>query len=295
MNAWELALKAYIQKNLRKTHSIFLEDGKTISLSKALTYVNEDINKSKKNKFTAIQENLFSIEEYRNQIAHFYCSDIEPCIFSLVARCALNFVQFIKEFFGKDIINDEGLFIMPIGFKLPFNPEEFFSTKSTAYSASKETKAFLDKIIKQITTLKDNGIEDSIVLGFDVYLNNVKKPNNSDLLVQISKEPDIPKINLEKKVTLTDDPNAQKVSLTDEELRKLFPLTYKNVLSWCKENISNFKQAKKFNDIMKKVKDNKSLRYERKLDPYSAKTPVQNFYSNLVLEYIKKEYEEKTV
>jgi hypothetical protein len=58
--------------------------------------VNEDVNTSKPRSFTAIKENLYMIEVYRNKSAHFYNEALEPQIFMLVARAALNYVEFIK-------------------------------------------------------------------------------------------------------------------------------------------------------------------------------------------------------
>ena len=46
MNAWELALKAYVKKNI-KNRSIFTEDGHTITIEKALSYTTEHINSKK--------------------------------------------------------------------------------------------------------------------------------------------------------------------------------------------------------------------------------------------------------
>lgn len=60
-NAWELILKAFIRKYI-KNRSIFENDGRTISFSKAVTYVNESLNRQKANSFTAIKENLSLIE-----------------------------------------------------------------------------------------------------------------------------------------------------------------------------------------------------------------------------------------
>ena len=103
MNAWELALKAYVRKHI-KTRSIFTEDGHTISADKALDYVTEHINNIKPKSFTAVRLNIEEIEKYRNSITHFYCEELEPYIFMLVARSALNYVDFIKEHFSKDIM-----------------------------------------------------------------------------------------------------------------------------------------------------------------------------------------------
>lgn len=74
MNAWELALKAYIKKHI-KTRSIFTTDGHTISADKALEYVAEHRNTVKSNSFTAIRKNIEEIQKYRNGITHFYSSN----------------------------------------------------------------------------------------------------------------------------------------------------------------------------------------------------------------------------
>ena len=85
------------------------------------------------------------IENYRNHVTHFYCEELEPYIFMLVARSVLNYVDFIKLYFGKDIMTDEGLFIMPLGFKLPFRPEDFLSNNVARYASSEETKKFINR------------------------------------------------------------------------------------------------------------------------------------------------------
>ena len=65
MNAWELALKAYVKKYLKKK-TIWANKEHTISFDKALGYVTEHINSLKKGGFISVQENLFLIESYRN-------------------------------------------------------------------------------------------------------------------------------------------------------------------------------------------------------------------------------------
>lgn len=106
MNAWELALKAYVKKYIKR-RSIFTKDGHTISADKALDYVNEHINSIRANSFTTIKKNIEEIQKYRNNIAHYYCEDLEPYIFMLVARSALNYVDFMKMHFSKDIMECE--------------------------------------------------------------------------------------------------------------------------------------------------------------------------------------------
>ena len=292
-NAWELILKAFIRKYI-KNRSIFENDGRTISFSKAVTYVNESLNRQKANSFTAIKENLSLIEEYRNNIAHFYRESLEPQVFMLLARCALNYVEFVKEYFGKDIIDKEGLFIMPLGFKLPFKPQDFLSKKAVSSVYSEEAKKFIEKIIKVVQDLKDQNIEESVVLGFSVYMESVKKISNSDLLVAITSldEADAKFVKVSK-FQLVNDPNAQKVYLSDEEIINKYPLTYNDVFVKCKEQIPGFKQNNEFYDIMRKLKQNPTFSYQRKLNPISKKTSTTFLYSEKIIDEIKKEYNQR--
>lgn len=290
MNAWELALKAYVKKYI-KARSIFTDDNHTISANTALDYVTEHRNAIKSNSFTAIRKNIEEIEKYRNGITHFYCEQLEPYIFMLVARSALNYVDFMKTQFTKDIMEDEGLFIMPLGFKLPFRPEDFLSNKWAKYAASEESKAFIQDIVNVISNLKDEGIEDSIVLGFDIYFESVKKASNSDILAAITTidgaEATFSKVT---NARFTNDPNAQVYNLSDQEFRTTWKYTHANVINWCKDNIEDFKQGTSFNEIKKALKDDANCVYTRRLDSNSSKSATKDFYTDLALRRIKEEY-----
>lgn len=80
MNAWELVLKAYIKKFIKKK-SIYTKDGHTISIDKAIGYVEEYINSTEPKAFTVVKENLLLIEQYRNNIVHYYNEQLEPYYF----------------------------------------------------------------------------------------------------------------------------------------------------------------------------------------------------------------------
>ncbi len=291
MNAWELALKAYIKKYI-KNRSVFTGDGHTISADKALDYVAEHYNAIKSNSFTATRKNIEEVQKYRNGISHFYCEQIEPYIFMLVARSALNYVNFMKTQFDKDIMEDEGLFIMPLGFKLPFHPEDFLSNIASKYTASEESRAFIQDIVDVIRNLKDEGIEDSIVLGFDIYFESVKKANNSDILAAITTiEGADATFSKVTNARFSRDPNAQVFSMSDDEFRVIWKHTHADLLAWCKANIKDFKQGALFNTLKKKLRDDINFTYTRRLDSKSSKSPSKVFYNDLALEHIKEEYE----
>ncbi len=201
----------------------------------------------------------------------------------------------MKNQFAKDIMEDEGLFIMPLGFKLPFRPEDFLSNKVAKYVASKESKDFIQDIVDVIRNLKDEGIEDSIVLGFDIYFESVKKASNSDILAAITTidgaDATFAKIT---NARFSKDPNAQVFNMSDEEFRKIWKYTHADILYWCKENIPEFKQGTLFNNLKKKLKDDINCAYTRKLDSKSSKSPSKDFYTDLALERIKQEYEKNS-
>ncbi len=290
INAWELALKSFIRKYI-KNRNIFTTDGHTITLDKALSYVNEKINTEKNKKFIAIKENIESIEEYRNNITHFYNEELEPYIFMLVAKSALNYVEFLKEYFNKDIMSEEGLFILPLGFKLPFKPEEFLSNKAATSLQTEEAKNFMYNIVKKINNLKNEGIEDSIVLGFSLYMESIKKCDNSDLIAAITSIDDADiKLGQRKKVKIVNDQDAPIMQLSDEEIIYTYPLTYGDVWKSCKLRIVGFKKGEKFNSIMKEIKNNPKFCYERKANPKSERSARTYLYSNNVIEEIEKMY-----
>lgn len=291
MNAWELILKCFVRKYI-KTKSIYTNDGHTISIDKAIDYTDEFINKKEPKSFKAIKENLFLIEVYRNNIVHYYNEQLEPYIFMLTAKAALNYVDFLKKYFSKDILADDGLFILPLGFKLPFKPEDFLTKKATDYISSKESKEFISSMVRVITNLSDEGVEDTIVIGFDIYLENVKRMKNSDLLVAITSQ-DAADTNFAKvnKVQLSDDPNAQKVNLSDDEIVEIYPYTYKEVCERCRAEIHDFKKGEKFNLIMKSLKGNNAFAFTRKLNPQNAKSPKTVLYSPDIIVEIKHQYE----
>ena len=291
VNAWELALKAYIKKYL-KHRSIYTDDGYTISLDKALSYVNEHFNSIETNSFTAIKKNIEEIEKYRNSITHFYCEQLEPYIFMLVARSALNYVDFMKKQFSKDVMVEEGLFIMPLGFKLPFKPEDFLTNKVAKYAASEEAKAFINDIVSETRSLQEAGIEDSIVLGFNIYFESVKKATNSDILAAITTidEADAT-FSKVTNVRLSDDPNAQIVSMSDQEFRNIWKYTHADVVCLCRERIPGFKQGKLFNLCKKRIRDDIKCVYTRHLDSKNEKSSSQDFYTEIAITRIQDYYE----
>ncbi len=290
INAWELCLKCFIRKYV-KDKTIFTETKHTITLDKSLIYVDEYFNKIKDDSFKSIKKNIEEIELYRNEIMHFYSEKLEPYIFMLVAKAATNYVEFVKTFFDRDIMNVDGLFILPLGFKLPFKPEEFLTKKSIDNALTKESKYFIQTIVKSINELKSEGIEDSIVLGFDIYFESVKKSSNSDLIAAITKIEDADATFTKvTHVRLSSDPSAQVMNMSDEEFRNVWKYTHKEIVEICRNQIQNFKQNAKFNEIMKNLEKDIKCVYRRRLDIKNPKSASKPFYTEIAILKIKEAY-----
>lgn len=285
INAWELALKAYVYKFINKK-SIYEKDRKhTISFSKSLILVRDDINKNKKNnQYKAVFENLDLLNDYRCSNVHFIESSLDPIIFMLISKAVLNYDQFLRDFFKKDITKDDNLIILPVGFRLPFNPVEYLMR-----DYGQVHNDFVNNVIETVRELQKENVKDSIVIGVDVYTASVKKIENADIVAAIDN--DKGSITIARRVQLTNDPNAPAVRMETP----LLPLTYKDVQAKIKEKRKDIKFGKIFNRIMKNIKQNPSMCQTRYLDPKIKSGTKKDFYSEDAIDTIINIYDEEVL
>ena len=81
--------------------------------------------------------------------------------------------------------------------------------------------------------------------------------------------------------------------MTEEDIRKRFPLTYDEVRLQAKEKYSDFKQNKDFNKLMRKIKTNDKLYHERKLEPENPKSLKKPWYSSNIWQVLDEYYTRK--
>src|ERR1700690_1799047 len=72
VNAWELALKAYIAKKVKSVRLI-KKDGTAKPFVECIACVSSELGKT----FDPIRYNLEILYDYRNNIAHFYSEDMD--------------------------------------------------------------------------------------------------------------------------------------------------------------------------------------------------------------------------
>lgn len=281
INAWELALKAYVYKYIGKKQ-IYEKDGvHTKSFSKVLILTRDNINKDEKNKkFQAVYDNLNRLSDYRNSKVHFIDGKLDPVVFMLISKAVLNYDGFVKKYFNKDVTKDDNLIILPVGMKLPFDPIDYLKQ-----DYGKAHNEFVNRVVQSIRELNANGIQESIVVGFDVYADRVRDAKNADLIAALDNSPDA--IPLRKSIQVTDDPKAPAFRVEPD----LPPLRYKDLCTRAKEIMPSIRRNNVFYKALKKVKADPKLCRTRYLYPYKKAGPKTSFYALEAPDALVAEYE----
>ena len=95
------------------------------------------------------------------------------------------------------------------------------------------------------------------------------------------------------KVQLSSDPDAVKVTLSEQDIREKYPWDYRELIRRMKERYTDFKQDEKFHGIRKPLLGDDKFTRSRFLDPANPKSPKKDFYNANVLQIFDKQYTRK--
>lgn len=283
VNAWELLLKARIFKlgNFRIN---------TIFCYKA--YVNKSGEKSTKKKvldrnrcgnpktisiFDALQrldsknqipqnlkDNIETLIEFRDNAIHFVnMSNLSKPIQELGFACIKNYVLILKHWHIKRDLNKYNLYLMPLAYV-----ENRLEVEA---AQTLEGQNFI-KLVKQKLSQEKTDEEYGIAIKIDLRF----QKGNSFGAAEVRF-----------------DKNGIPINLTDEDFRKRYPLTYVEVTNKARTRYSDFKQNKRFNEIMSQIKENEKLFYERRLDNQNPKSQKKGFYSSNIWKELDEKYTKK--
>lgn len=279
VNAWELLLKAiYLRQNHYKKYSLYelvpkkKKDGtsskkkvpalnrasnpKTLSIEKVI-----ELLKPSKIADCNLFENIYALIELRDNAIHFINTEpITIQIQELGFATIKNYLTFIKN-------NDIDIDFSKYNFYLM--PLAYVDSKIEAEAAlTEETKNYVN-LIKRSIERKDEGDDYDIAISIDI---NFKKGSSFDAL------------------GFKYDENGVPVMIREEDIKKRFPLSYKDIWTKCMIRYSDFKKNNRFNEIMKRIQANAKLTHTRKLDADNPKTVKQMFYSTNIWKELDKEY-----
>lgn len=95
------------------------------------------------------------------------------------------------------------------------------------------------------------------------------------------------------KVQVTNDPDAVKVFLTEQDVRERYPWDYKTLGAKCSARYSDFKQDGRFHAVRKPLRSDARFVHSRYLDPSNPKSGRKDFYSSAILDVLDKYYKRK--
>ena len=290
INAWELALKAFIARELPDV-KLVRQDGTAKPFPDCVSCVSSSLGKS----FEVVRCNLEVLYEYRNKVVHFYHEDLDIVVLGLLKAGVLFFVEFLEERFGQVLDQETNLILMPIGFAKPTSPLDFVSNRSASRDCSGEVKEFLQSIRKRSEQLLVQGIDDSMMVNYSVALVNESRVKNADLVAAINNADPQPNViavhNIVSGGSLSLDPTAKQIRITEESVfSAIFTETYDDVLRTARHKFGNFLQNARFNKIMAELKKDPNIRKTRLLNPKNPNGGGKDFYHKRIYEELAKHY-----
>jgi len=284
LNAWELLLKAKVLKeagnDLRSLRVYEPRKNKTGSLSKKL-YLKRNragnphsisinacifaLEPTKERLPVQVKGNLVALTEIRDNSVHYVTASsvLAKQAQELASASVKNFVLLAKQWFGKDMSETLNL-VLPLSFISGGGEME-------SVVVSPDESRLISYLQKLAEADSDASSRYAVAVRVEVKIE--KSSLSSASKVQISKEP-----------------NAVKVTLSEQDIREKYPWDYNELCKRLAERYTNFKQDKNFHSIRKPMLADEKLVKRRYLDPGNLKSPRKDFYNPNVLQIFDKQY-----
>ena len=286
-NSWELLLKARIlQLSNNKISSILSykkrknKDGQmskkeyriknrsgnynTVGLFKAYDIL---INEYGDSLQSIVRENLEALVEIRDNSVHFMNKDfaLSKKIHEIGTASIKNYIRLVYLWFGIDF-SQYDIFLMPIGFIRNLS-------SAKAITVSGEEKKLLEYIKSSEQKFDDDETKDfNFTLNIDIKFRRVNASLDAT------------------EVLVTNDKDALKVQLTEEDIRAKYPWDFKILTTRLCKRYLDFKQNLKYHKLRKPLtKDPKYCRV-RFLDPSNARSGSKQFFNPNIIKEFDKHY-----
>lgn len=288
INAWELLLKAQLLKagandpkvirvyEARRTKAgkiskkLYLKRNRAGSpLTVSLPACVLALDKSPATRLSPeIKANLDALIAIRDSAAHYINASplLAKQVLQIASATVKNFVLLAKSWFGRDLSDSLSL-VLPLSFI--GGAKDIDSVVVTAGES---------RLIKYLQGLAaadpDEGSPYAVAIRVQVKLERSKLATAS-------------------KVQITNDPDAVKVVLSEQDVRERYPWDYKALGAKCAERYSNFKHDGKFHGLRKPLVGDARYAHSRFLDPGNLKSGRKDFYSPAIFDVLDKHYARK--
>ncbi|MEA1947117.1 MAG: DUF3644 domain-containing protein, partial [Thermodesulfobacteriota bacterium] len=213
-----------------------------------------------------VLKNLEIITEIRDNAIHFLNKDFElkKKVHEIGTANLKNYLHLVRQWFGVDLSQYQ-LFLMPIAF------------------------------LQNITSAKGVNIN-SAERNLLSYVNDIEKSVNDDVSndFNLSLDVDIKVRRVSEKeemtVRLSNDPDAIKIYLSEEDIREKYPWDYKILTTRLRKRYPNFVVNQMYHKIRKSLEKLKKYCNPRYLDPGNPKSSKKNFYNPNIFKEFDKHY-----
>lgn len=289
LNAWELLLKAkLLEQHKNNAHCLYTLEPKNIKGGKqskklyikrnrsgaALTHslwktISELEDKTAVRVDVAIKANLEALTAIRDNAVHFVIASpqLGKQVLEIGSAAVRNFVELSRQWFQHDL-SGRHFFLMPIGFvDAPHS--------AMAVELSRDESRLIS-YLAQLSRNTAQGPASPFNVNLEVNL-SFKKSKSATALA----------------LSITNDPSAPPVSITDEDFRKIYKWTYQQLMDQLKRRYSDFKVNEKFTGIRKPLMVDPKFVKARYLDPENVKSGKKDFYNPIILGEFDKHYTRK--
>ena len=289
VNAWELLLKAKVlalhdnkltavlvreprtKSDGSKTKRKFVKRNRagnpqTIGLGVAI----RDVEAAGTHLPTEVRGNLEALTEIRDNAVHFFNAQFElaKAVLEIGTACVKNFIALAKSWFDQDL-SQYSLYLMPIGF--------LTSPSATAVHAAGPEENLVS-YLRNLAAAQSASASTTGAYHIALDLNITFKRSSTDAVSTF---------------TLTKDPSAPHVFLSEEDVRQRYPWDYDDLRSRCRSRYADFKENATFQKIRKPLLKDPRFVLERHLDPGTPRSSKKLFYNPNIIGEFDKHYQRK--
>ena len=287
LNAWELLLKARLlsvcENDPRCLHISYYPKTKAGETSKKLQFRRnrtdnfmtigieaciDSLDEKGTSVPAAVRKNLEALTEIRDNAIHYMNASpmLAKQVFEIGTASLRNFMEIGNLWMDLDLTS-YSLYLLPIGF-LP-------SLGATGVTVSNDEKNIV-KYLAQLMTEPDDDSSQDYHVSLDVNI-SFKRTSTSDAAA----------------VIYSNAPDAVKVTISEEDIRKKFPWEYAVLCEKLRHRYRNFKENDKYHVLRKSLAADPRYMRTRYLDPGNPKSSRKDFYNPNILTEFDKSYTRK--
>lgn len=213
-----------------------------------------------------VRKNLDAVVEVRDNAVHYVAAGplLTKQVFEFGTAAVANFLRLAREWFSRDL-SEYHLYLMPLGFVAP--PADAESIVVGSDEA---------QLVRYLSTLASSGdIHDDDPYQVSLTLNlRMKRTSAATGL----------------KVAITDDPDAPKVFLKEEDFKARYPWDYGELTQRLRKRYTDFKATAKYHSIRRPLMNDSRYCMSRFLDPGNPKSAKKDFFSPQIFDEFDKRY-----